>query len=193
MLPAILHRARQAGHVVFTEGTLNVNLIAIRELDPISNRFGCLFTATYREPDGSWVSRGYPCTTNPGHYWLENPGRVEGTAILVPGQYRGAYELGEHRGKYRALVQRRPVNVWRDDNRDEVLDWGDGPGTPGYYGINVHRASAHGPVDDVDRWSAGCIVLQDPNHFQELISICYSSMAHWGKSFTLTLLAENQP
>ena len=45
-------------------------------------------------------------------------GNVKGTAILVPGQYRGAYKIGFHKGKYKALVQAKPVKLYIDNDKD---------------------------------------------------------------------------
>jgi len=44
-----------------------------------------------------------------------------GTAILVPGQYRGAYALGYHFGKP-ALQQVGNLKLFRDNDLDEQLD-----------------------------------------------------------------------
>ena len=48
--------------------------------------------------------------------------RLEGTAILAPGQYRGAYQIGKQRGRYKALTQRTEVTVYRDPDKNETLD-----------------------------------------------------------------------
>jgi hypothetical protein len=193
MLPPVLRKLQKLGHTVFATGAYNVNLVAVRSANPVADSFDDLLLVIYREPAGNWVCYGYPCTADPGLYWLENPGKVAGTAILAEGQHRSAFKLGTHKGQYKCLVQRKAVRVWRDANRDKVLDWpANDPGTPGWYGIQVHRASAHGPVDDVGRWSAGCVVVQHPDHFTELMAICHKAAAEWGDSFTLTVVREDQ-
>ena len=70
-----------------------------------------------------WEHYRWPITTDPGLYWLENPMNVDGTAILAPGQYRGAYRIGKHRDDYQAVVQTGgEVAVYRDDDRNALLD-----------------------------------------------------------------------
>lgn len=45
-----------------------------------------------------WNYFVFPATTDPGTFYRENPLSVKGTAIMKPGQYRGAYMIGRHRG-----------------------------------------------------------------------------------------------
>lgn len=193
LLPPVLMAAKRAGHTVFIDGAYNVNIIGIRNANPLANRFDDLLTVTYKEAAGNWISYGYQCTLDPGLYWLENPGRVEGTAIVADGQHRGVFKIGTHKGAYKCLVQKRPIPVWRDNNKDEILDWpANDPGTPGYYGIQIHRASSGGPVNDVSKWSAGCAVVQHPDHFGDLMSIAHKATAQWGNSLSFTILREDQ-
>jgi len=103
------------------------------------------------------------------------------------GQYRGAFELGMHKGQYRALVQRKPVAVYRDANRDDRLDLTGDPEW-GMYGINIHRASATKTSEEVDKWSAGCQVFQDPKHFDDFMRLVENAAQVWGPRFTYTLL-----
>ena len=105
---------------------------------------------------------------------------------MVPGQYRGAYALGTHK-TYEAIVQVKPIKVWRDNNKDAVLDWA-GLTSSGLYGINIHRASTNSTSRNVDRWSAGCQVLSNPHDFAELLAIVRRSCSHFGDHFTYTLL-----
>lgn len=105
--------------------------------------------------DGArWEIRAWACTADPGLYWLHNPGKVEGTAILVPGQH--LMTLGEHKGQYPCLVQAEALAVWRDGDRDNALRYG-GRIYRDSIGIQIHHAGAFSTI--VDRWSAGCIVV----------------------------------
>ena len=107
---------------------------------------------------------------------------VAGTAIMKEGQYRGAYKIGKHRGKYDALVQTGGrVTVWRDNNRDSTLDMADP--SEGYFGINIHKAGAFSA--NVDKWSAGCQVFANTDDFNEFMSICRKQP--WPK-FSYTLI-----
>ena len=90
-----------------------------------------------------WITRTWECTTDPGAYWLENPMNAGGTAILVPGQYRGVYKIDKHRGLYDALCQRGgTVKCYRDKNKDDVIDMDPDSVTEGMYGINLHKAGS---------------------------------------------------
>lgn len=187
--PAILDRVEGMGFKVF-RGELNVNLIGVRSVARVANVFDDHLHLCYQR-DGKWVERVYEITTDPGAYWLENPMRVEGTAILVPDQYRGAYVLGLHRGKYEAIVQQGgEVAVYRDGDRDKILDPHAQEPSTGYFGINIHRASSTHKSTEVNRWSAGCQVFADPAEFAEFLSIVKASMQVYGDRVTYTLIGD---
>ena len=59
----------------------------------------------------------------------------------------------------------------------------------GLYGINIHRATGRAGKTStrVDKWSAGCQVLNNPKDFARLIDLCKASGL---KEFTYTLLRE---
>ena len=187
--PPILAALEELGLAVFRRGLWNVNLLGIRSRAREAGVFDDLVGVVYRDHRGSWVEAFYAATTDPGLYWLQNPTRIAGTAILAPGQYRGAYELGLHRGRYQALVQRGPVDVFRDGNRDATLD-AVGELHRGYFGINIHRASSSRASTRVGRWSAGCQVVADPDDFDDLIEVCRKSAQLYGPRLTYTLIAE---
>ena len=112
---------------------------------------------------------------------------MRGTAIMKPGQYRRAYKVGKHKG-YKALQQSGPVTVYRDNDRDEELDTtGVGEDT-GMHAVNIHRASRVRASTQVDKWSAGCQVMQDPDHFDFSMTLCDRGAEKFGNSFTYTLL-----
>jgi len=176
------------GYVFFDGGkALNLNIIGVRRDTNIPNRFDDAIVVIFRDESGCWQFYSYPATTDPGTYWLEHPMNVKGTAIMVPGQYRGSYKIGKHKGQYAALVQVGPIRVWRDGNRDNKLDMG-GPEEPGLSGINIHRASSGHTSSRVERWSAGCQVLASPVDFAEMMAHAHKSMATFGPRFTYTLL-----
>ncbi|WKD48339.1 hypothetical protein [Microbulbifer spongiae] len=174
------------GYRFFQQGDFNLNLIGIRSADTRANRFNDHLAVAWRF-GGAPHCLVFAATTDPGSYWRQHPVQVNGTAILVPGQYAGLWQLGLHRGQYRALVQRAPARVYRDNNRDRVLDF-DGSIEGGLFGINCHRASASHTSQQVDRWSAGCQVLANPLDFALLMALCERAAPHWGSQFTYTLL-----
>ena len=154
------------GYKFFTNGIFNVNIIGIRKTGGHTNSFDDEIHVIYRD-DISIVHKIYKVTTDPGFYYLENPMNVSGTAILVPGQYRGTYKIAKHRGQYDALCQRKPVKVYRDRNKDFILDKDPETVSEGYFGINIHRSNANRESTQVDRWSAGCQVFACPKAFDD--------------------------
>ena len=125
-------------------------------------------------------------TTNPGTHWLKNLLNPKGTAVLKPGQYVDTWKLGLHQGKYEALVQRKPVTVYRDGDKDDTAEE-QGKEDTGLFGINIHRANPSAISSIIDRWSAGCQVLNNPKEFSILIETCKRSKKD---AFTYTLLRE---
>jgi len=188
--PPLLKRVRDAGFKTFTSDLdYDLNIIALRSPSTDANSFDDRIYCIHKE-DGRWIEYSFTCTTDPGQYHLDKPSRVQGTAILVhPQQCRGVYKLDLHRGKYLALCQRNgKVKVWRDNNKDTVLDM-DGTEYEGYFGINIHRAAANRKTDKVERYSAGCTVFKDPYDFDQFIDLCQSQRRVNGwDTFTYTIL-----
>lgn len=118
----------------------------------------------------------------------------DGTAILKTGQYRGAYQLGRHGSgawQHDALIQVKPVTIYRDANRDAILDT-DVKETTGLYGINIHAASLWQDLDRIGEYSAGCQVLRRAIDLAKLVDLCRQQIRHIGvNSFTYTLLDES--
>lgn len=181
----------EKGYAFFTNGAYNLNLIGIRKSQEATNRFVDTFMVIYKTPDGQWHSLSFPCTTAPGWYYLKH-GLEKGTAVMKPGQYRGAYQRGTHNGKvsqYTALVQRKPITVYRDRNKDYYYDY-EHPET-GLFGVNIHRATKWGVSEIVDKNSAGCQVLASANDFATLMHLVDMQIQQGlGNSFTYTLLEE---
>tara|TARA_R110001599_G_scaffold84737_2_gene227999 strand:+ start:2472 stop:3083 length:612 start_codon:yes stop_codon:yes gene_type:complete len=177
------------GYAFFINGDYNVNLIGIRNPNLVANSFDDTMLCAYKVAD-QWIIREWKITTDAGRYWLKHPMNTKGTAILVPGQYRSVYQIDKH-GKYDALCQRLgPVEVYRDNNKDQILDFNDISKEWGYFGINIHRSNPYNESQVVERWSAGCSVFKKVADFNEFMSICGRASRDWGNSFTYTLLNE---
>ena len=177
------------GYKFFTKGNFNVNLIGVRRDTQKPNSFDDFFLLIYKAAT-EWKYHWFSCTTDAGLFYLENPIVKQGCALLKEGQYRGAYQIGLHKGKYEALVQRKPVTVYRDNNRDNKLDF-DAPTETGLFGINIHKGSDFRTEGyAVDKWSAGCQVLEDHRDFDCLMDVCRYSAKTYGNSFTYTLITE---
>jgi hypothetical protein len=91
-----------------------------------------------------------------------------------------------HRNSYEAVVQKKPVTVYRDYNRDAILDWNNGREQTGLFGINIHNAGVNN--QDIGKYSAGCLVFQDVSDFEEFMKICRKARDIHGNSFTYTVI-----
>ena len=103
------------------------------------DKFDDLLAYFIYDNNGKLVGRVVSGTTDPSTYFLKSPMNLKGAAILKSGQYKDAYQLGLHRGKYEALVQRKPVEVIRDNDRNALINYL-APTQTGLYGINIHKA-----------------------------------------------------
>ena len=52
----------------------------------------------------------------------------------------------------------------------------------GFFGINIHRANSKRKSSQVDKWSAGCQVLPDPNEFDRMLQMITSGLEKNDKS-----------
>lgn len=157
------------------------HLIGIRTTDEKPNEFDDVFYLVANDE-----LHTYTGTTNPGRHWLKNPISEKGAAVLKPGQWANCWELGRHKGLYKAWVQVRPVTVYRDNDRDEFSE-NLGIEETGLFGINIHRANESKKSTFIDKWSAGCQVLNDPQQYAEFIRLSELSGLRY---FTYTLLNE---
>lgn len=177
-------------YAYFSTGDYNLNIIGIRsdQNRKVTNKFDDYLLLIYYV-SGKLNIKIYSITTEPGRYYMVNKlGNSKGTAILVPGQYRGCWQIGKHNGKYEALVQVRPVSVYRDSNKDSMYDLKNVD--KGLFGINIHRSSPYGTSTTIDNWSAGCQVFANIKDYTEFMSICNKQKERYGNSFSYTLLNE---
>ena len=175
------------GYKWFSKGDYNVNIIGVRNPNLVANSFDDTMLCAFKIK-GVWQLKEWPITTDAGKFWLAHPMNEKGCAILVPNQYLGAYALDLHRGVYKALCQRGEVEVYRSDNKDQILDFNDTTKEWGMFGINIHRAGDDSKI--VEKWSAGCSVFKRRAEFDNFIQICTKARGIWGNSFTYTLIKE---
>ena len=178
------------GYKWFETGDFNLNLIGIRNSDTgdkVTNKFDDTFFIAYKD-EGKYKILNYACTTDPGAHWQQSPINAGGTASLVPNQYRSTWRIDLHQGLYKALKQFKPVDVYRDRNKDMSYDRHIEDVTKGIYGINIHRANQMMVSQIVDKWSAGCQVIQDAKDFANLMYLAHYAAQKYGNSFTYTLL-----
>lgn len=179
----IVSAYEKKGHTFYTNRTYNLNVGAIRSMNSKSNEFDDILFTAYYEDLRKPVIHCWPATTDPGKYWLQNPMNKNGTAIVVPGQYRNSHCLGLHgrssSSPYAALEQCGDMLYVRDNNKDTKLDFDlyrdpvklAAFGFRGNIKTNIHRASAWKIIRLIERYSAGCQVLQNPKDFDMLIRL----------------------
>jgi len=169
----------------------NINIIGVRSEVDMFNEFDDALVVIYRNTRANWEVRSYPITTDPGKIWQENPLNAKGCAILVPNQYRSAYKIDLHRGRYDALCQKLgQVQVYRDANYDNEHDRDAGTIEEGFFGINLHRSRSRGEAEHVNSFSAGCQVFRSIIDFNDFMELVKRSAEHYGNVFTYTLVSE---
>jgi len=188
-VPYIIKTLKAKDYAVFENDTknFNINIVGVRTDDNTANSFNDWMIIFWKY-GGWWNNMTFPISADPGTYWRENPMNVKGTAILKPGQYSGMWQVGKHQGKYDALVQRKPCTVYRDNNKDNVLDTNSSTDS-GLFAINHHKAGKNST--QVDKWSAGCQVQPNEDLFDIEMRIFKQAAENWGNSFTYTLIHQN--
>lgn len=160
------------------------NLIQVKRKYP--NRFTdilVLMTPRSKSDKKVWV---YPATTVPGpffmidkfrNWWLAKTGRnvlnPKGLAVMQPGIYD--YKIGNHNG-YEALIQAGKVEVNRykivdAPNKVEFTTYSPGQKERGDLGINIHRAQKNAVAENIDNYSAGCVVFKKSSDLEDVLRI----------------------
>ena len=165
----------------------DVNIVGVRNATPgqkVTNLFDDKLTLSYKI-NGEWFYHEWDATTEPGKKGVMQFHNSGGVARLVPDQYRGAYAVSMHQGKYQALCQRLgDVTVWRDKNRD--MDFDEIIRDTGMFGINIHKA---GTVSNfVENWSEGCQVFKRTKDFNDFMVLINRAKEIHGNHFTYTLI-----
>lgn len=175
----------------------DLNIFGVRSNISESDKFDDWLGFWCYDENGQLIYKIFPATTDPGKNWLLTPMRSEGTAIMVPGQYKGLYKKGLHK-TYPALEQKSEARYVRDNNKDTKLDldlYRD-PKKLKIYGFNdniksnIHKAGAFSKL--VGLWSAACQVFQKESDFNLLMEYVDKQIAAGlGNSFTYTLLEQS--
>lgn len=179
------------GYKWFEGGDYNLNIVGVRNSDThgvVTNKFDDKLTVSY-SVNGEMKYHEFDATTDPGSHWEKNLLNKDGVAILVPNQYRGSHEIRKHQGKYEALCQKKPVKVYRDNNKDGKYDMLEENIKEGIFGINIHKAGSRvNGSTQIDKWSAGCQVFSKESDFNQLMELAYKAKDLYGNSFTYTLI-----
>ena len=178
------------GYAYFTNGKYNLNIIGVRRAgNKVTNQFDDYIVVEYIDMYGIKTREVFAATTDPGLSSITNPISSKGCAILAPGQYRSCWKLGYHKGKYEAIVQYKPVKVYRDNNKDKVYDFDSKTIEEGIFGINIHKAGDNSTI--VNGWSAGCQVLARRKDFDKLMKLAHYQFSQgMGARYTYTLINE---
>lgn len=187
----LINKLKEMNYQVFYRPN-ELNIVGLRTASVVPNKFDDNMYVFWMGADGKFDGRKYPVTTDTGTYWLKNPKAQNGSALLKAGQYINSWVKGFHNRdepskRYPALVQAKPITVFRDYNKDNVLDF-DGKEDVGMFGINIHRANPSATSTNVEKWSAGCQVFANPNDFADFMSLVDKHIATNGNAFTYTLL-----
>jgi len=167
-------------------GHYELNIIGVRNDNAKPNSFDDTICVLFTDEYGDRVLLCWSCTTDPGTYWLEHPMNVEGCLIMKEGHYPDAYKIGLHKG-YKALEQIGKIHYVRDNNKDDVLDFNKGKDFFGVFATNIHHAAMPETSTLVDKWSAGCQVIN--KGWNEFIELCEKSRLITEKNlFSYTLL-----
>jgi len=162
-----------------------LNLIGFRNTNGIFNKWDDFLGAFWFEGKTSYF-KIFPGTTIPGRYYLidrlVNP---NGCAVVLPGQYLEAYELGLHKGVQEAFVQRGKIRYFRDNNKNSIIEQ-TGEVTEGIVGLNIHTTRGIFPF--VNKHSAGCQVFQDPQQFEWVLALAREHADRYGNKFDYTLM-----
>lgn len=181
----VLRYMRSQDYVIYTE-PYKLNIVGVRNAQSQPNKFDDDIFVFYKNELGIWQVHKYPATTDIGTYYLLNPYSSLGSAMLKEGQYVDSYSRGIHR-TYLALVQVKPITVYRDYDRNATFDFSQDQMT-GLFGVNIHKAGENSI--DVNNWSAGCQVFQKRDDFNEFMGMTETHANKYGNSFTYTLIDE---
>ncbi len=168
----------------------DVNIVGIRNnapsvADKVTNVFDDRLTISFKDEKGVWQFYSWIATTDPGKKGVIEFHNNRGVARLVPGQYRGAWKIDKHQGKYDALCQRNGnVTVFRDANRNLLFE--ESVTDTGMFGINIHKAGRDSTW--VENWSEGCQVFKRVVDFDAFMSICRKASKIHRNAFSYTLL-----
>jgi hypothetical protein len=187
-LSSIILQANSQGYF-FDKRPYKLNVVGVRNPTNTSPlKFEDEIAYFYYDDNGNLVGNVGVATTSPSIYFLENPINSKGAGILKQGQYKDAYSIGLHNGLYEALVQKKPVTVIRDADRNSIINLF-APTQTGLFGINIHRATAgKNDTSIIGRDSAGCQVFENVEDFDAMMDMAYRSKDMYGNTFTYTLI-----
>jgi hypothetical protein len=189
----LLALMRSKGYEVFKK-PYELNIVGIRAKNTNPIKFDDTLYVFWKDDKFKWQGKEYAITTDPSTAYLTKEDK-KGVAVLPSGQYYNKFSIGKHKGEYRALVQSRPICVYRDFDRNPIINFNVKEKDCGMFGINIHRAKSYGADDgqgntnEVGLYSAGCQVFQNYYCHQEFMKLIEKQQSIYGnKYFTYTLV-----
>ena len=168
---------------IFDKGNYNLNIWGIRCNTVDTSTFNDLLLVFYKANDanpkmnGKWTYDWFSITTD--QRILNSPNMTK--------HITKTFKVGKHKGDYPALVQVKPLPLYRDNNRDNKLDLS---GRISYEmaGINIHRASKWKIIRTIGLYSAGCQVFESVRDYEDkFMPLVNKAKDLYGNSFTYTL------
>lgn len=202
---------QEKGFKFFINGDYNLNIIAIREDDIFDNRFTDTLVVAYKV-NGFWQFLKIKWTTLAGLYGFggeQNPltkwqtgTDLDGVAIISDEyQYLGAFEyVNKPKQPYpfkEYLEQIKPLNYWRDNNRNGKIDRTQETFRTGNYKTHIHAMSPKGTDGEYIGfvgsmpWSQGCQGTPDI-HFQKFMDLIKKAIPIWGTKFSYTVIRRDK-
>lgn len=140
------------------KGIWELNLFGIRTDNGSPNTFDDTIGVLVKDAYGQTQVHTFSATTEPGTYYLKHPLNKDGCLILLEGHYPDVYKIGQHRG-YKALEQCGNMIYVRDNNRNDLPEIATSSLISGNFKTNIHHAAIPELSKRVDKWSAGCQVI----------------------------------
>lgn len=190
----IVRMMKSRGYIVYTE-PFKLNIVGVRDTNTNPELFDDKMYVFWKNDEQRWVGKEYIITTDPSTSSLHQVKNPKGVAILPAGQYVDAWKIRPHgQSQYLALGQQKILCVYRDYDRDALLNFNIDSKDCGYFGINIHRAK-YGDADDgqgntkiIGPYSEGCQVFQNYYCFQEFMDMANRQKNLYGNNFTYTLI-----
>jgi hypothetical protein len=166
-----------------------VNLIGIRASN-LTGLYDDTLIAFFFNRNKDVIWRQYPYSSKPTGYWLLNPMKKEGCAIVKDDeQYLNLWTLGEFKDRNALLQRGAEIKVFRDKTGDLIIDRRLSTIEEGWFGIHLHRLwESH--EQERDKTSAGCQVI-DKRYLAEIWDMCKLDQRTNGtKRFDYTLIRQ---
>lgn len=187
--------------IEITDKKFYMNMIGIRKDRIFDNTFDDRLVVLYKNASNIWEFREIKWTTMPGtlgKHGVYDPITVlgiTGVATLKPGTYKDVYTFVDtYRGwlNYPYWQQTGNLTIYRDGNKNDILEDVNPQQTGTIFGINIHRMSNNGvETNQLNSawvsWSIGCQGAPEPT-FKTLLPYAREHVKNIGNKFTYHLV-----